>query len=109
MTSLSPKVRPWPRRWQSFQALLTALIGDAPLDATLILANTYRGGKTDESSHAVATIPSLVLGGHSLEALAACHTGIEFAHRKSSQTRASPQNRGIAQSFGTGTSGRRRD
>jgi hypothetical protein len=86
-----PESSPVAAKMAIVQALLTALIGDAPSDATLILANTYRGGKTDESSHAVATIPSLVLGGHSLEALAACHTALNSLTAKSSQTALRPK------------------
>ena len=79
-----PEISPVSSKIAIVQALLNALLGDARSDATVILSNT-RGEESDEGGKAVATIPSLVLAGRSLEALAACHTALHSLKEKSSQ------------------------
>jgi hypothetical protein len=68
---------------QIVQSLLNYIVGDGTLDATVIISRTF-GSQDDENgdgTHAIEEIvrlPSLVLQGQSLAALAACH-GAESA------------------------------
>lgn len=67
------------------RSLLDTLMGNAPVDATVILSNTH-GGSNSEGAQATGKIPSLVLAGRSLEALAACHTALCATDQQSLQS-----------------------
>jgi hypothetical protein len=60
------------------QSLMDAVMGEAPVDATVVLSSTLarQGGETGETPLAASRIPSLVLAGRSLEALAACQAAL---------------------------------
>jgi hypothetical protein len=60
------------------QSLLDAMMGDVPVDATVVLSSTlsHPGDGNDDATVAVRRIPSLVMTGRSLEALAACHVAL---------------------------------
>lgn len=60
------------------QSLLDSMMGEVPIDATVVLSNTlgHPGDKSDDATVAARRIPSLVMAGRSFEALAACHTAL---------------------------------
>jgi hypothetical protein len=63
------------------QTLLDAMVGEIPIDATVVLSGTlgHADDKTNDASVAARRIPSLVLAGRSFEALAACHIALAAA------------------------------
>lgn len=65
------------------QSLLNAMIGGTATDATVVLSNT-RSSIIDDGIEEAGSIPSLVLGGRSLEALSVCHAALRAADRRSS-------------------------
>lgn len=65
------------------QSMLAAMTGDTVIDETVILSHT-RGRAADSCAEAAVKIPSLVLGGRSLEALAVCHAVLRAADRQAS-------------------------
>lgn len=60
------------------QSLLDAMTGKIPIDTTVVLSSTlgHPDGGQDDAAIAMRRIPSLVMTGRSLEALAACHTAL---------------------------------
>jgi len=64
------------------QSLLSAMAGDVATDETVVLSSTL-GRVSNDGNDAAVSIPSLVLEGRSLEALAVCHAALRAADRQS--------------------------